>query len=466
MLLLLTFSRQFGAVARRFLYTGTIVIVTCLPASAEKLELKESYTNAQVYTCQAEISSKGEEFFTKSKEEKGRESLVAKATFQFTERRLAPAGRDALAFRAIRKFNLASVTTTVGDRTTDIQLSSKAKTIISEGYREGVRHYSPDVKLDRDSLDLLELPGDPLVLAALLPLESVDVGEEWKPSDWVMQMLTGIEAVESSALTCKLSAANSISAKITFTGKVKGQRYGAPTEVDVNGTLIFDMRTSHVARTQAIYKIKADIGTIIPGLDIVVTSNLVRTVSDKAGLFSNAEVEAVPLDPSEDLLKLVFAAPEWGVKLEHQRNWHLFHAVLKGANRVAIFRLVEHGTLVCQCNFSPLLKLASGETVPSEKFEADIQQSLGESFKKFGDRDQISTDDGRQILRVIVEGEREYKGNKGSALIPMTWIYYLVVDGTGRQLSFVFSVESPLVEQLNNRDLEIVKSQRFTQVNP
>ncbi len=455
MLSLRTFSR-------RFVFTGMIVVSICLPVVAEKLELKESYTNAQVYTCQAEIASKGEESFTKSKGQEAREPLVAKATFQFSERRLAPAGRDALAFRAIRKFNMASVTTTVGDLTTDAKLSPAAKTIISSGYREGVRHYSPAVKLDRDSLDLLEIPGDPLVLAALLPLEPVDVDDEWKPSDWVMQMLTGIEAVESSALTCKLAAANSISAKITFSGKVKGQRYGATTEVDVNGTLIFDMRTSHVAKTQAIYIIKSDIGTIIPGLDIKVTSNLVRTVSDKAELFSDGEIESVPLDPSQDLLNLTFDAPDWGVKLEHQRNWHLFQAVLKGANPVTIFRLVEHGTLVCQCNFSPLLKLAPGAIVPSEQFEADIQESLGMSFKKFGERDQISTEDGRQILRVFVEGEQEIKGGKGSALISMTWIYYLVIDPTGRQLSFVFAVESPLVKQLNDRDLEFVKSQRFT----
>lgn len=450
------------AFSRRFFITGMIVVSTCLPAHAEKLELKESYTNAQVYVCKAEISSQGEESFTKSKDQEQREPLVAKATFQFSERRLAPAGRDALAFRAIRKFDLASVTTTVGDLTTGATLSPNAKTIISAGYREGVRHYSPAVKLDRDSLDLLEIPGDPLVLAALLPLEPVDVDDEWKPSDWVMQMLTGIEAVESSALTCKLTAANSISAKITFSGKVKGQRYGASTEVDVNGTLIFDMRTSHVAQTQAIYKIKSDIGTIIPGLDIVVTSNLVRTVSDETELFSDAEIESVPLDPAVDLLQLTFEAPEWGVKIEHKRNWHLFHAVLEGANPVTIFRLVEHGTLVCQCNFSPLLNLAPGATVPSEQFEADIQESLGKSFKKFGERDLISTEDGRQILRIFVEGEQEVRGAKGSALIPMTWIYYLVINPTGRQLSFVFAVESPLVEQLNNRDLEFVKSQRFT----
>ncbi len=75
--------------------------------------------------------------------------------------------------------------------------------------------------------------------------------------------------------------------------------------------------------------------------------------------------------------------------------------------------------------------------------------------------EQLPEEDGHQILRVVIEGEHEVKGKKGSALIPMTWIYYIVADRTGQQLSFVFAVESPLVEQLGERDLEIVKNLRF-----
>lgn len=428
---------------------------------AEKLELQESYTDDQTYNCEASVTSKGDVFVTKTSEKKENYPLASVAKFQFAERRLPPAGRDALAFRAVRKFQSADMVTSVGDHKTEVKLPNQARVIVSEGYREGIRHYCPSLKLDRDSIDLLELPGDPLVLAALLPLQAVDLDEEWIPSDWVMQMLTGIEAVESSELTCKLTAANSVSAKISFNGKVKGQRFGANTEVDVKGTLIFDLRTNHVARTQAIYTIKADVGTVYPGLEIVVSSNLVRNIAQNDESFTADLLNSIPLEPEENSLELQYAVPQWGVTLNHGRNWHLYQAVFDTPDPVAILRLVEHGSLVCQCNFSPQLKAAPGQDVPIDQFEADIQRSLGDNFKKVLETEEIPTNDGRSIYRVSVEGEQEYKGVKGGVLIPMNWIYYLVSDQTGNQISFVFAVEKPLVEQLNRRDVDIVKSLRF-----
>lgn len=450
-----------GRLARCLLAFSVVILGMAQQVLAEKMELTESYTNDQVYVCQATVSSKGKVFFSKSETEEDRESLTASAKFAFSERRLLPAGREALAFRSLRDFQSAEMTTLVADHPTEVKLLPEANLIVSSGYREGVRHYSPNAKLNRDSLDLLELPGDPLVLAALLPLNAVEVDDEWKPSDWVMQMLTAIEAVESSELSCKLTAANTVSAKVNFSGKIKGQRYGAATEVGVKGSLIFDLRTSHIARAQASYTIQADVGTVYPGLDIVVTSDLTRSIATAPGRLTEALAESIPLDPREGLLDLQFRAPEWGVELTHGRGWHLYNVILQGSNPVAIFRLVEHGSLVAQCNVSPLLKAAPGQTVPIEQFEADIQQSLGKSFKEIADQETLKTPDNRQVFRVVAKGEQEIKGKAGSALIPMTWIYYLVSDPTGRQLSFVFSVESPLVEQLNQRDLEMVKQQKF-----
>lgn len=431
-------------------------------AFAERLELRESPLLSDTLKCQATVGSKGNVFFTKSETNRTSEPLEAAASFQFIERRLPGAGRDARAFRAVRHFQTATLTTTVGNHPTQVELPQTAALIVSEGHREGIRHYSPQQKLDRDALDLLEIPGDPLVLAALLPIEGVQIEDEWKPSDWVMQMLTGIEAVETSTLTCQLTAANKISAKINFNGSIKGQRYGAETEVSVKGTLIFDRRTSHVARTQAIYTIKADVGTIYPGLDLVVTSNLSRDVTSEIGSLTEQLLESIPIEAPEEQRELRFSAPEWGITVNHAREWHLFSHIPEGTNPVAIFRLVEQGTLVCQCNIVPRLRIPRGQTIPREHYESEIQEGLGQSFKKFGENQTYQTGDGRTIHRVVAEGEQEIKGLKGSALIPMTWIYYLVGEPSGRQLSFLFAVETSLVEQLADRDRRFVDQQRFT----
>jgi hypothetical protein len=123
---------------------------------------------------------------------------------------------------------------------------------------------------------------------------------------------------------------------------------------------------------------------------------------------------------------------------------------------------MQHGSLVCQCNLSPIPAAAPGQHTPLEQFEADIQQALGDKFKQFKSRDRIPVDDGRTILRLVAEGEMSVDGEQGTVRLPMNWIYYLCADRTGKQMSFVFVVEPAYMELLAGRDLQMVKSLRFT----
>ena len=44
---------------------------------------------------------------------------------------------------------------------------------------------------------------------------------------------------------------------------------------------------------------------------------------------------------------------------------------------------------------------------------------------------------------------------------PVTWIYYLVADPTGRQASLRFMVETEMYEKLVKHDRELVDSLKF-----
>jgi hypothetical protein len=76
-------------------------------------------------------------------------------------------------------------------------------------------------------------------------------------------------------------------------------------------------------------------------------------------------------------------------------------------------------------------------------------------------REQIPSEDGRIIHRVIAEGQNSLVKDKEAVEVPMQWNYYIVTAPTGEQLSFVFAIEPQLVEQLADRDLELVQSVRF-----
>lgn len=437
--------------------------VKTLAADDSKIKLEESYTKDQFFEAQARVVTSGKVITTKTKDEEKSLPIQASASFRFIDRLLPPAGRDAYAFRAVRYFTLAQLETTVENHTTTSKLEDNSRFIVSSGRREGVLNYSPQSRLNSDALDLLDLPGDPLAILALLPVEAKEVGAEWSPADWAIQMLVGIDAADESKMTCKLNAANKLSAKITLKGNVKGNHLGAPATVDVTGTIIFDRRTQHVSRAQVVYHIQSDVGTIDPGSDLTVTSDFARTLLEEQDKITPAMIEAIPFDPPEEQLQVTFSVPDWGLQLHHHRDWHLISTLVDSSQPVAILRLNEFGSLVAQCNLTPLLKAAVGTTVPLEQFEDDIKTSLGERFTEFGKREEVPTDDGRTIFRVEAIGQTQFGGKDDKFIeIPMIWIYYLVTHPDGRQASFVFALERPLLEQFGEKDVELVKSIKFT----
>lgn len=426
------------------------------------VKLAESPLDQTTYSVQSQIVTTGKVEAPTGGDQKADLELKASVDFDFLSRRLPSAGRDALALREAREFSKAALTTSVSNYETKAELPANRRLIVANGHREGIVSYSTQGSLTRESLDLLEIPGDPLALLALLPPTDVRVGEEWVPADWVIQMLTGVEAVESSELKCKLDQATPATAKVTFQGTIKGQRLGTNTSVGVAGAFLFNREKQYLSQAKTVYTVKSDVGTVNPGLQMQVNTSLTRAPVSTQSQLTDAYLAGIPLEPTSEDLGLEYQAGPWGISLDHDRDWHLFQAVYDAAAPVAILRLVDLGSLVAQCNLSPVPNASPGRVVPLEKFEADIEASLGERFGEFVSREKIPTTDGRQIYRAEVTGNVIMKSTKGRIDLPMHWIYYLVSDDKGRQASFVFSVEPPLLEQLRGRDQELVTSLKFT----
>jgi hypothetical protein len=135
--------------------------------------------------------------------------------------------------------------------------------------------------------------------------------------------------------------------------------------------------------------------------------------------------------------------------LTHDRDWHVFQQ----NRQIAVLRLIEQGSLVAQCNLTPIRPAAAGEHVSPEQFQDDIRTSLGPQFKSLEKAEPIPTGDGRFLFRVAVIGE----ANKA----PITWIYYLCAAPSGSQTSCVFAIDSTLRKRLGDRDLEMMKSLKF-----
>ena len=460
---------QLRDVVNRFLFfpgkTGAIAVVFAgwtAVAQAAPITMEEPSNDGRVYAVSSSMRILGTVKTAAGSGKTDSHELKGGAIFQFRERRLPPAGRDFQAYRAAREFEKARMENAIDTHKTAISLSKDNRLIVSAGQREGVSSYCLTNFLTRETLDLLELPGDTLALAALLPLKAVEEGEEWTPSDWVTQMLADVEAVEKSSLTCKLASVTEGQARVEFQGNVQGERQGSITHSSFSGHLVFDTTQRFIRSGQMNYEVTMAIGTVSPGTEAKIAVAFERKLSSEQGQLTDAIVSKIPLEAPADVRALVFDAAPWNLRFRHGRDWHVFQAVLDGQPQVVILRLMEQGSLIAQCNLSPVATAAPGQHVPLDQFEADIRKSLGQRLKDIKSREEVPGQSGRQIFRVVAEGNVELRNAKGTTgNFPMTWIYYLVADKTGRQLSFVFSVESNLLEKLEDRDLEIVRSVQF-----
>lgn len=438
-----------------------IIVFGASRALAAPIEIVEPATDSRIFTTKSEVQTKGNVFTLNAEGEKESLGLSATAQLQFHARRLPPAGRDAEALRAVREFISAGVETEVSGYKTSAALPAQLKTVVAAGTREGIRSHCPQVLMTREALDLLEMPGDPLALVALLPLETVEVQAEWSPPEWAAQMLAGVEAAETSVIKCQLESVDQGYALITVTGNVAGQRLGSVSTVRFTGRIQYNIAEKFISGARLRYEVKSDVGTINPGLEAQVDVNFTRTLAAAPGLLTDAYLESIPLNTPSAALELVFDAVPWGLRLLHSRGWHLFQAVYDGQHPVAILRFMEQGALVSQCNIAPVLAAAPGQRTPPAQFEKDIQASLGNRLLQLTEQEDIPTKNGQFIYRVVAVGEVEIKGDKGAVKLPMNWIYYLCTNPDGRQVSFVFAVEPHLRETLGQEDRNMVTSVSF-----
>ena len=450
-----------------FVWTMAVVVLSSgRAADADPVTIAEPATDLRVFQVRTLASTSGKLVTLEGAGKTQDLPIEASASFAFRERRLPPAGRDALAYRAVRDIDTAQMKATVQGEETGLALPETSSLVVTAGHLHGLESYSLRTLLTRDHIDLLNIPGDTLGLIACLPPTAVDVDSEWVVPEWAAQLLAGIEAVESARVMGKVLSQDGRAARLQLTGTVTGMQEGAKTKVQLQGELTFSLTEQHLQAARIKYAIESGVGAVSPGVKAEVNVTVTRTPSAEAGRITDTIVAAIPLEVPESALQLVFDAPPWNARVLHGRGWYVFHAVLDQPPKVAILRLVEQGSLICQCNLSPIPDAAPGQHTPLEQYEQDITKVLGKSLTGVTKRQVSPLADGRTLVEVVAQGEVEVTGKDKEGQptvlqIPMEWRYYIVADRSGRQMSFVFAIEQALAEQLGNRDRALVESLEF-----
>jgi hypothetical protein len=309
--------------------------------------------------------------------------------------------------------------------------------------------FSPLGPLTHDELELIDVQGNTLLLARLLPGKEVAIGAKWAHDDAFAASLLNLDAIVENKLESTLNRVDDRVAIIEMSGFVEGSVGGVTTRIEVTAKYNFDLDASYISWLAMSLKEDRAVGHAEPGLNVTARLRVSIGNVDASAELSDTALADLPLIPDQGNTLLALTSDPSGFRFLHHRNWK----VMVDRTDVMILRLVERGELIAQCNISRLPDALPEKQLSLSSFQADVRRVLDQNFGQFADMNESKTDRGLRMLRVVVAGI--------AADLPIQWNYYHVTDEQGRQASLVFTMDAKLVERFGGADQMVVSTLEF-----
>ena len=431
------------------------ILASCVESlaatAAEKYKLEEPVDDSRIFGVGTRVDVTGK---TQPSPKVEPLTLTAAATISYRERRLLGPGSNTESFRSVREYDTTQSNIDAGGEKSSSRLSEHLKVIVAQGRIEGVELYSLGGALTSNELDLIRTPADSLALIALLPAKEVEIGETWNVPEWAVQMITSLDAISKGTMTCQLVSIKKQVAHIKLAATVQGASLSAVSDVTINGFFEYDLQSRCINQGDFTQFEKRGFGPVSPAFEFTARIRLLRKPASLPGLLVEQQIlELANTEPKANATVLRFDSP-WNIGLEYPRHWHLW----KIQDKSAVFRLLDQGNFIAQCDLAPIAPAKAGEHLSEQQFEQDIRQALGDRLKEL-DRGQVIPTANRHFVYRIsgsgADGERK-----------LTWIFYLMADPSGRQASLSITADTPLIETLANRERDLIDSLRFGPAPP
>ncbi len=368
----------------------------------------------------------------------------------YGERLQAPTAGKSAGPRSVRYYDRADAVIKIDKGELKPALRGERRLIAIAPAQGAATIFSPSGPLARDELDLVDVPGNSLLIEGLLPGEPVAQGDRWQHSDQLMAALLGLDAVNRAEVSSQLVELSDLAAQIEIRGNIQGAVSGVASEMELKGRYKFDRKVGRITWFALLTKEKRSIGHVAPGVDVVARLQMKIAPDAVYAELEDQGLQGVDLNISPERTLLEHESTAGRYRLLYDRQWHIMNDT---ADSMAM-RLVDRGELVAQCNVTTLAPVKQGEPTNLAKFQQDIERSLGKSFRRFLAASQAANESGDRVYRVVAEGEVDE--------LPIQWNYYLVTAPDGRQAVFAFTLESNLVERLGAADSAVVGSLEFT----
>jgi hypothetical protein len=423
---------------------------TLAAGSKAKVDLTPGVSTGDLFRVKVQFELDGELKLKSDGNQAATSPAQVNAQLIYDEKTVAADASKQHASRAIRSYESAQATIVYRDGAVRPQLREDRR-IVAVGAEnpQDVVLFSPLGPLDRDELDLINVPANSALIDVVLPGRPVAVGETWKlDTDWLAPIL-GLDAVDRSAVVCKLDRVEKNLAIIHAQGAVSGAVEGVTSQMTVAAKFSFDTQLKRISWFAMSIKENRAVGHAYPGLEATCRVQMALQKQSTVPALHKDVLADLNLKPDEPARLLEFRSPAGGFALLLDRRWH----VMIEREDVSVLRMVDRGELIAQANISALPNLEPGETFSIVDFQQDVKRALADHFGEFVTASESVTDSGLRVMRVVTTGK--------TAELSIDWIYYHVTDDQGRRVSCVFTHESELADRFGAVDQSLLSSLRF-----
>jgi hypothetical protein len=321
--------------------------------------------------------------------------------------------------------------------------------IVADRREDTVVLFSAGGPLTRPELDLLQTPGDPLLLAGLLPDGEVRPGDAWTISAQAARALSDYDTVTSCTVKATLESCDESLARVGLLGEIRGLARGAAGSIAAAGSFVFDRKQGLITRLDLERAEARAAGPAETALDAKSTLKIERVPVPVPDSLSDTNLEGLPLDsdPQRELLLLIPPGGEY--TLLHDRSWHLLHDTI---SRVSLVR-VDQGAAVARCDLATGPDAGRGRHQDLDQFRADVRKALAANYGRIVGAGEVGGAlGGGYRYRLAVEGIEDESGS-----IPL-WYCYLVASAEGEQLFVIFRLTRTGEAAFADEDLRLIGS--------
>ena len=365
------------------------------------------------------------------------------------DERILEVGEEPWQRQSVRSYNEALAKIKAGKGVVNRTLAPEQGLIMALAKPDESLLFCPHEPLRRETLDLIDVQGNSLLVDRLLPPEPVAIGDTWTPEERWLARLFGWDLVTQSDVTARLASVSERVALIEFSGRMEGSTGGVAAEIELNGKGNFHLDQQLMTWYAVSLREKRAIGHAEPGFEVTARLRMAMQAGGIPPELADSQLAQIPQTTGGTPDLLSFRSDHADFRLLHDRRWRS----MLDRHDLSVLRLVDRGDLIAQCNISELPAFEAGKHLSLDEFRADVQQNLGEQFGQIVEASQTEGSNGNRILRVVVSGM--------ASEISIQWVYYHISNEQGRRAAMAFTFESDLVERFAEADRTLVESFQF-----